>query len=115
MGDVDLYKKTYEPLLMETIVAPSPDCYYREEGESWEAYSIRKFDEMYKLLEQNHREVCAVIVEPLVQCAGNMRMYHPVYLEKLRKACDQFEVHLIADEIAVGFARTVVTSILEGF
>jgi adenosylmethionine---8-amino-7-oxononanoate aminotransferase len=106
VGDVELYKKTYQPLLMETIVAPSPDCYHRESGESWEHYSLRKFAEMRAILERHHDEVCAVIVEPLVQCAGNMRMYHPIYLKKLREACDHFGVHLIADEIAVGFGRT---------
>jgi len=46
------------------------------------------------------------VIEPLIQCAGNMRMYHPVYLRQLRKLCDEFDVHLIADEIAVGFGRT---------
>lgn len=106
VGDVELYKKTYEPLLMHTFVAPSPDCYHREAGESWQSFSERKFVEMYTLLEAHHQEICAVIVEPLVQCAGNMRMYHPVYLQKLRQACDHFGIHLIADEIAVGFGRT---------
>lgn len=106
VGSVELYKKTYEPLLMTTFTAPSPDCYEREEGESWEAHSARKFEAMEALLQQNHEEICAVIVEPLVQCAGNMRMYHPVYLKKLREACDRYNVHLIADEIAVGFGRT---------
>ena len=106
VGDVDLYKKTYEPLLMTTFTTPSPDCFYREEGESWEQYSARKCEEMVALLEKHNEEICAVIVEPLVQCAGNMRMYHPVYLTKLREACDKYNVHLIADEIAVGFGRT---------
>ena len=106
VGNVDLYKKTYEPLLMSTITAPSPDSYNRAPGESEYDYSLRQFEAMYEIMKQNHHEVCAVIVEPLVQCAGGMRMYHPVYLTKLREACDEFNVHLIADEIAVGFGRT---------
>lgn len=106
VGDVDLYKHTYKPLLMEVFTAPSPDCYHREPGESWEQYSRRQFEGMQKILAEKHEEICAVIVEPLVQCAGNMRMYHPVYLKLLREACDRYGVHLIADEIAVGFGRT---------
>jgi len=106
VGDVGLYKDTYQPLLLQPITVASPDCFYREEGESWKDYSIRKFQEMEKTLEQHADEVCAVILEPLIQCAGFMRMYHPVYLELLRKACDKYNVHIIADEIAVGFGRT---------
>lgn len=106
VGDVSLYKETYKPLMMEVITAPSPDCFYRESGESWHDYSLRQFEKMESLLEQHHTEVSAVIVEPLIQCAGHMRMYHPIYLTKLREACDRYQVHLIADEIAVGFGRT---------
>lgn len=106
VGDVALYKETYGPLLFDTIMAPSPDCFYREAGESWHDYSLRQFEKMRALVEQHHHEVAAVILEPLVQCAGNMRMYHPVYLSELRKLCDEFNVHLILDEIAVGFGRT---------
>jgi adenosylmethionine-8-amino-7-oxononanoate aminotransferase len=106
VGNVALYKDIYAPLLMDVITAPSPDCFDREPGESWESCSRRRFEPMRKLLEQHAHQTAAVIVEPLVQCAGGMRMYHPVYLKLLREACDEFGVHLIADEIAVGFGRT---------
>lgn len=106
VGNVALYKETYAPLLMEVITVPGPDCYQREAGESWADYSTRRFKLMEQTLEQSADEVCAVIVEPLVQCAGNMRMYDPIYLKLLRTACDKYGVHLIADEIAVGFGRT---------
>ena len=106
VGDVELYKQTYEPLLMKCRTVESPDCYQRELGESWESYSLRKFEVMQRELEKNHQTICAVIIEPLIQCAGNMRMYHSVYLERLRACCTRLNVHLIADEIAVGFGRT---------
>jgi adenosylmethionine-8-amino-7-oxononanoate aminotransferase len=106
VGDVPLYRQTYRPLLMDVITAPSPDCFHREASESWRDYSARRFDAMQQLLDRHAGEVCAVIVEPLVQCAGGMRMYDPVYLELLRDACDHAGVHLIADEVAVGFGRT---------
>jgi len=106
LGNVELYKQIYQPLLMDVITVPSPDCFNRELGESWEDYSRRMIEPMRVSLQQHADEVCAVIVEPLVQCAGNMRMYHPIYLKLLREACDEFGVHLLADEIAVGFGRT---------
>ena len=106
VGNVELYKAIYRPLLMDVITVPSPDCYEREPGESWAEHSRRKFEQMEQTLARHADEIAAVIVEPLVQCAGNMRMYDPVYLKLLREACDRYEVHLIADEIAVGFGRT---------
>jgi adenosylmethionine-8-amino-7-oxononanoate aminotransferase len=106
VGDVALYKETYAPLLMQAIVVPSPDCFHREAGESCADYSRRMFAPMRVAIERHAHECCAVIVEPLVQCAGGMRMYDPGYLTLLRAACDEFGVHLIADEIAVGFGRT---------
>ncbi|MFO7788496.1 MAG: adenosylmethionine--8-amino-7-oxononanoate transaminase [Halospina sp.] len=106
LSDVGLYRETYEPLLMEMLTAPAPDAFYREKGESWEDYALRQFEHMETLMAENADNVCAVIVEPLVQCAGHMRMYDPIYLKKLREACDRYNIHLIADEIAVGFGRT---------
>jgi adenosylmethionine-8-amino-7-oxononanoate aminotransferase len=106
VGNVELYKEIYRPLLMEVISVPSPDCYARAPGMSWEAHSRAQFAHMEAALAAHAHEACAVIVEPLVQCAGGMRMYDPVYLTLLRAACDRHQVHLIADEIAVGFGRT---------
>ena len=104
--DVPLYRNTYAPLLLDPILVTSPDCHAREPGVSWRDHSVARLADMRGALERHAQEVCAVIVEPLVQCAGGMRMYDPAYLTGLRALCDEFEVHLIADEIAVGFGRT---------
>jgi adenosylmethionine-8-amino-7-oxononanoate aminotransferase len=104
VGNVALYKDIYAPLLMDVITAPSPAL--REPGESPEDAARRAMISMRELLARHADETAAVIVEPLVQCAGDMRMYDPLFLELLREACDEFDVHLIADEIAVGFGRT---------
>jgi adenosylmethionine-8-amino-7-oxononanoate aminotransferase len=106
VGNVGLYKEIYQPLLMDVITVPSPDCYEREPGVSWADHSRAQFAHMEAALATHAHEACAVIVEPLVQCAAGMRMYDPVYLTLLREACDRHQVHLIADEIAVGFGRT---------
>ena len=104
--DVPLYRSTYAPLLQQPFFVASPDAYACEPGESARAHAVRRLADMRAALELHAHEVCAVIVEPLVQCAAGMRMYDAAYLKGLRTLCDEFAVHLIADEIAVGFGRT---------
>lgn len=104
--DVPLYRSTYAPLLLKPLLAPSPDAYEAEPGETARDVAARRLQELRMLLEREAARTSAVIVEPLVQCAGGMRMYDASYLTGLRALCDEFDVHLIADEIAVGFGRT---------
>ncbi|HET6631865.1 MAG TPA: adenosylmethionine--8-amino-7-oxononanoate transaminase [Rhodanobacteraceae bacterium] len=106
VSDLPLYRAVYGPLLLEPIVAPSPDWLDAEPGESADDVARRRLGDMRLILERHAAQTCAVIVEPLVQCSGGMRMHSPLYLAGLRAVCDEFEVHLIADEIAVGFGRT---------
>ena len=106
MADIPLYRKVYAPLLLEPLFAPSPDAYEAEAGESAENHALRCAEKLHTIFEQHDGQICALILEPLVQCAGGMRMYHPTYLKRARAICTQFGAHLIADEIAVGFGRT---------
>ena len=102
----DLYKEVYRPLLRQGLQVQGPDCYRCPYGLRRESCQAECFEHMQQALEHHHQEVAGVIVEPLIQCAGGMRVYPPRYLQKLRALCDQLQVHYIADEIAVGFGRT---------
>jgi len=104
--DVAIFKDTYAPLLQQSAQVRSPDWRLAEVGESADDYALRCANELDTYLAQHHQEIAAFIVEPLIQCAAGMAMYSPVYLKRAREICDQYQVHLIADEIAVGFGRT---------
>ena len=99
VGDVALYKETYEPLLIANRQVPVPADQSREAAD--EALGI-----LEKVLHQHADEIAALILEPLVQGAGNMHMYHPAYLVGARELTRRYGVHLIADEIMTGFGRT---------
>ena len=104
--DVALFREAYGPLLQSVFIAPSPDSRKVKEGESATEHAITCAAAIEIIFAKEHQNIAAFIIEPLVQCAGNMAMYSPEYLRRVRALCDQYEIHLIADEIAVGCGRT---------
>lgn len=104
--DVAIFKDTYAPLILQSAQVPSPDSRLAAHGESEEAYALRCAEALERYVAQHHAELAALIIEPLVQGAAGMGMYHAIYLKRAREICSRYQVHLIADEIAVGFGRT---------
>ena len=96
VSDTGLYKDIYSDILLKTVQAKSPSLVCEDEA----------LEDMKAVLQKYKGRVASVVIEPLVQCAGSMRMYNPSYITKLRDICDDMGVFLIADEIAVGFGRT---------
>ena len=104
--DVAVFRDAYDPLLMRAHIAESPDLRSALPGETAHHVTTRALAGLRALLESRQGQVAAVILEPLVQCAAGMAMHEPAYLRGVRALCDEFTVHLIADEIAVGCGRT---------
>ncbi|MET3106903.1 adenosylmethionine-8-amino-7-oxononanoate aminotransferase [Oxalobacteraceae bacterium GrIS 2.11] len=104
--DVALFRDAYGPLINSCHVVMSPDARAAEAGETAGDVALRALAEVRSLFEQRSASIAAMIVEPLVQCATGFAMHDPVYLKSLRALCDEYQVHLIADEIAVGCGRT---------
>lgn len=130
VGNVELYKKTYEPLLLECITTPVPKSYNitsAQESKSTQesttaqratqttftpanldssAYFQKELDTLESILQAHGDEICAFILEPLVQCAGEMNMYPRGFAKRACEMCAKKGIHIIFDEIAVGFGRT---------
>ncbi|MBR8182975.1 adenosylmethionine--8-amino-7-oxononanoate transaminase [Burkholderia ambifaria] len=104
--DVALFKDAYDPLIRNAHVVASPDARGAQPGETAADVAGRALDDVRRLFAERADRIAALIVEPLVQCAAGMAMHDPSYVRGLRALCDEFGVHLIADEIAVGCGRT---------
>ena len=99
VGDVELYKDTYKPLLIKSIQTPVPKDATKEAAKE----AADKFENLCK---EKSDQISAIILEPLIQGAGYMHMYHSDFLIYVRDICNRYNIHLIADEVMVGFGRT---------
>ena len=106
IGGVDLYSEIYKPVLLDIIRIQGPDCYrcpYGLNCKNCQAQCIESAKESFKKWGD---KTAAIVIEPLVQAAAGMKIYSPRYLSELRILCNEYNVHLIADEIATGYGRT---------
>ncbi|MDR2636738.1 MAG: adenosylmethionine--8-amino-7-oxononanoate transaminase [Zoogloeaceae bacterium] len=104
--DVALFREAYAPLIRDAAIVASPDARQAEAGESAIDVARRAAAGLEEKLQAEHEQLAALILEPLVQGATGMAMHDPEYLRLARALCNRYEVHLICDEIAVGYGRT---------
>ena len=106
VGGVDLYSEIYKPILLDINRIQGPDCFRCPYGKNREDCCCECIEHAEKMFKEYGNETCALLVEPLLQGSAGMKVYPPLYLKKLRELCDEYNVHLIADEIATGYGRT---------
>ena len=104
--DVAIFREAYGSLLKDVYTTSSPDARKAKSGERAEDVAKNCAAELEQLFKKEHQHIAAIIIEPLVQCAGQMAMYSPEYLRLVRGLCNRYDIHLIADEIAVGCGRS---------
>ncbi len=106
VSGVGLFNKVFSPLLFPSFKVPSPYCYRCPMGENKDSCSIDCIAPLEKLLKEKSKTISAIILEPMVMAAGGMIIYPKEYLSKIAVLAKKFNVHLILDEVAVGFGRT---------
>lgn len=106
LGGIDLFHSIFSPLLFDVTRIPAPDTYRLPEGVAEEDACDHYTGQIEKLLAENHEEIAAMVVEPLVQGAAGMIMQPPGYLRRVRELTEKYNVLLIVDEVATGFGRT---------
>ncbi len=106
VSGVDLFNKLFSPLFFSSLKLPSPYCYRCPMGKDRPSCNIECLKPLEKILKHKNNQIAALIVEPLVMAAGGMIIYPVEYLKRAARLCKEYNVHLIVDEVAVGFGRT---------
>ena len=106
VGALDLYAEIYKPILLDVQRIQAPDCYRCPFNKTRDNCCCECLKYAEETFEKYGAETAALIIEPLLQGSAGMRVYPPLYIKKLRALCDEYNVHLIADEIATGYGRT---------
>jgi adenosylmethionine-8-amino-7-oxononanoate aminotransferase len=106
VGGIDLFHKIYKPLLFETIMVQAPYCYRCHLGKEYPGCNMICLAKLEEVLERHHREVAAIIIEPLIRGAGGMLVFPKGYTRRVRELASKYNIFFIADEVATGFGRT---------
>lgn len=108
VGGVDLFHSMFKPLLFHACKVPSPNlCEWHDHSAHGEQECVEScLRQIEQLFEQDAHDIAAFIIEPMIQAAGGMIIYPASYLKGVRELCTRYRIHLIADEVAVGFGRT---------
>ena len=104
--DIPIFRKQYASLIKPYLSAPSPDSRLKKSNQTTDEFIQERIKSLKIIFENKHEVISSIILEPLVQCATGMGIYDSIYLKKVRELCDEYKIHLIVDEIAVGFGRT---------
>ena len=106
VGGIDLFHTIYKPLLFDSHKIDSPHCYRCAFDKTYPGCGLACAEQAEEVIRLHSREAAALIIEPLVQGAAGMLLSPPGYLRRIRDLCTQYNVLMIADEVATGFGRT---------
>lgn len=106
VGGIELFHRCYRHLLFPTLTVPSPVAIRVPQGWTRQSWLQFCFDEVARLIREHHSRLAGFVMEPLVQGAAGILVHPTGFLRHVRQLCTEYDVPLIADEVAVGFGRT---------
>jgi adenosylmethionine-8-amino-7-oxononanoate aminotransferase len=106
LGGIDLFHQIYQPLLFKTFQIEGPYCYRCPLNKTFPSCKMACLSAMEDTLKKHHRQIAAVVIEPLMQGAAGMISAPKGYLKEVRRLSKKYGVLMIADEVATGFGRT---------